>query len=96
MSVLKIMFISHVSMLQPGRLWVQVPMRLLIFFTIYLILPAALGPGVYSAYNRNVYRKQKNMFPGSRSWPAGKYDNLAANSESIVKTMWDPQYLTTL
>jgi hypothetical protein len=28
---------------------------------IYLsILPAALGPGVYSASNRNEYQKQKN------------------------------------
>jgi hypothetical protein len=26
-------------------------------FYIYLILPAALGPGVYSASNRNEYRK---------------------------------------
>jgi hypothetical protein len=28
-------------------------------FSIYLILQAALGPGVYSAYNRNEYQKQK-------------------------------------
>jgi hypothetical protein len=25
-----------------------------------IILPAALGPGVYSASNRNEYQKQKN------------------------------------
>jgi hypothetical protein len=31
-----------------------------IFFLIYLILPAALGPGVYSASNRNEYQKLKN------------------------------------
>jgi hypothetical protein len=30
------------------------------FFSIYLILPAALGPEVYSASNRNEYQKQKN------------------------------------
>jgi hypothetical protein len=30
------------------------------FFSIYLIFPAALGPGVYSASNRNEYQKQKN------------------------------------
>jgi hypothetical protein len=30
------------------------------FFSIYLILPAALGPGVFSASNRNEYQKQKN------------------------------------
>jgi hypothetical protein len=29
------------------------------FFAIYLILPAAPGPGVYSASNRNEYQKQK-------------------------------------
>jgi hypothetical protein len=28
-------------------------------FSIYLILPAALGPGVQSASNRNEYPKQK-------------------------------------
>jgi hypothetical protein len=27
---------------------------------MYLILPAALGPGVYSASNRNEYQKKKN------------------------------------
>jgi hypothetical protein len=30
------------------------------FFSIYLILPAALGPGVYSASNINEYQKHKN------------------------------------
>jgi hypothetical protein len=29
-------------------------------FSIYLILPAALGPGVYSASNRNEYQKKRN------------------------------------
>jgi hypothetical protein len=29
-------------------------------FYIHLILPAALGPGVYSASNRNEYQKHKN------------------------------------
>jgi hypothetical protein len=28
-------------------------------FKMYLIIPAALGPGVYSVYNRNEYRKHK-------------------------------------
>jgi hypothetical protein len=28
-------------------------------FSVYLILPAVLGPRVYSASNRNVYQKQK-------------------------------------
>jgi hypothetical protein len=34
------------------------------FFSIYLILPAALGPGVLSASNRNEYKKQKNNVSG--------------------------------
>jgi hypothetical protein len=31
-------------------------------FSIYLILPAALGLRVYSTSNRNEYQKQKNVF----------------------------------
>jgi hypothetical protein len=34
------------------------------FFLIYLILPAALSPGVYSASNRNEYQKQRNNVSG--------------------------------
>jgi hypothetical protein len=35
------------------------------FFSIYLVLPAALGPGgVYSASNRNEYHKQKTNISG--------------------------------
>jgi hypothetical protein len=30
------------------------------FLLIYLILQAALGPGVYSASNRNEYQKQRD------------------------------------
>jgi hypothetical protein len=33
------------------------------FFSIYLIFPAALGSGIYSASNRNEYQKQKNNTP---------------------------------
>jgi hypothetical protein len=33
-------------------------------FSICAILPAALGPGVYSASNRNEYQKQKNNVSG--------------------------------
>jgi hypothetical protein len=46
-------------MLQAGMPWVRDPMRWM-NFTIYLILPAAQGPGVYSASNREEYQKQKN------------------------------------
>jgi hypothetical protein len=30
-------------------------------FSIYLILPAALDPGIFSASNKNEYQKQKNI-----------------------------------
>jgi hypothetical protein len=40
-------------MLQAGR-------SLNEFFLIYLILPAALGPGVYSACSKIGYQKQEN------------------------------------
>jgi hypothetical protein len=47
-------------MLQAGRSRVQVPMRLLTFFLIYLINSSALDPEVYSATNKNEYQKHKN------------------------------------
>jgi hypothetical protein len=37
-----------------------------LLFSIYLILQAALGPGVYSASNRNEYQKQKNNVSGEK------------------------------
>jgi hypothetical protein len=37
------------------------------FFSIYLILPATLGPRVHSASNRNEYQKQKNNVSGEQS-----------------------------
>jgi hypothetical protein len=36
-------------------------------FSIDLILPAELGPGVYSASNRNEYQKQINNVSGEQS-----------------------------
>jgi hypothetical protein len=36
-------------------------------FSVYLILPAALGPGVHSASNRNEYKKQRNNVSGMQS-----------------------------
>jgi hypothetical protein len=45
-------------MLQAGRSRVADPVRMH-FFLIYLILPDALGPGIYSASNINQYLKQK-------------------------------------
>jgi hypothetical protein len=37
------------------------------FSSIYLILPDALGPGVYSAFNRNKHQKHKNNVSGGSS-----------------------------
>jgi hypothetical protein len=52
----------------------------MIFFSMYLILPGALGPGVHSASNRNEYQyqKQKNNILVSRALPVGRADNLTA------------------
>jgi hypothetical protein len=50
-------------MIQAGRSPIRVPMRVL-NFSLYLILPAALIPGVYSASNRNEYQKQKKNVSG--------------------------------
>jgi hypothetical protein len=32
------------------------------FISVFLIHPIALDPGVYSAFNRNEYQEQKNIF----------------------------------
>jgi cation transporter-like permease len=52
------------SMLHAGRPRDRDPMRSLIFFSIYLIPSAALGPGVYSASKRNKYQKHINNVSG--------------------------------
>jgi hypothetical protein len=60
-------------------------------FSIYLILLAALGPGVYSASNKYEYQKQKKiLFLGSKTQLVNRADNLTAIFEPIVQTMWDP------
>jgi hypothetical protein len=51
------------------------------FFSIYLILPAALGLGVYPASNRNKYQM---IFLGSRALLAQQANNLTAICEPIV------------
>jgi hypothetical protein len=53
------------TMLQARRSRVWDTMRSLNFI-IYLILPATIGLGVYSASNRNEYQKQKKVFLGIR------------------------------
>jgi hypothetical protein len=42
-----------------------IPDEVIALFSVDLILPAALGPGVYSASSRNEYQELiKNNFPG--------------------------------
>jgi hypothetical protein len=52
--------------------------------SVYLILPAALGPGVYSASNRNEHQKQANNVPGRKTRPVRWADSLATICEPIV------------
>jgi hypothetical protein len=60
-------------MLQAEKSQVQIPIRSLdfFFFSIYLILPAALGPGVDSAFNRNEYQESSW---GTKGGPAREAD----------------------
>jgi citrate lyase synthetase len=51
---------------------------------MYLILPAALGPGIHSASNRNEYQKQKNNISASKARLVLKDDNLTAICEQTV------------
>jgi hypothetical protein len=53
-------------------------------FSIYLIIPGALGPRVYSASNRNEYQKQKNNVSGSIALPVLRADNFATICVPIV------------
>jgi hypothetical protein len=48
---------------------------------MYLNFPDALYPGVYSAFNNNEYKKQKNNV---RVRPVRKTDNLTAICEPTV------------
>jgi hypothetical protein len=54
------------------------------FFSIYLILPVALGPGVYYPLTEISIRSRKIMFLVSRARPVPRANNLAAICEPIV------------
>jgi hypothetical protein len=57
----------------------------LLFFLIFIILPAALGPEVYSALTGMSTRNIKIiMFLGSEVWRVRKVGNLNAISHPIV------------
>jgi hypothetical protein len=69
-------------MLQAGRS--RVRDRVNDFFSIYLILPDALGPGVYSVVTEMNTSTRKRMFLGSRARPVRRAENLTAICEPIV------------
>jgi hypothetical protein len=60
-------------MLKTRRSWARNLIKLI--FSIELILLAALGPGVYSASNRNEYQEK---ILGSRARPVRKADDFTA------------------
>jgi hypothetical protein len=70
-------------MLQAGRSQVLARCEELMF-PIYLILPVALGPEVYSASNINEYLKQKKRFLDNKARPVRKADDLSAICKPIV------------
>jgi hypothetical protein len=69
---------------KPKNSWFE--SRCNLMFSISIIHPAALGPGAYSASNRNEYQEQKNNVSGERSkaLPALKADNFIVICEPIV------------
>jgi hypothetical protein len=70
-------------MLKAGKSWVRLAVRSF-HYSMELTIPAALGPGVYTAYNRNEYQK-KNL--GSRALSVRKPANVTAICEPTVQTM---------
>jgi hypothetical protein len=57
------------------------------FFSIYVIPPVELGPGIYSASKRSEYRIRKIMFLGSRTRSMHRFHSLTAICEPNVYTM---------
>jgi hypothetical protein len=73
--------------------WVRDPLRSLNFFSIYLILPAAVGYlGLTHPLAEMSTRNRKNKFLVSRELLPHKSDNLC---KAIAQTVWDV-LLTTL
>jgi hypothetical protein len=79
--IIKVMIINLLSLISssiiPSLIHLFIYCEVNDFFCfVYLILPAALGPGVYSVSNSKEYQKQEKMFLGSRERPVPKTDNL--------------------
>jgi hypothetical protein len=54
-----------------------------VIFSIYLILLATLGRGIYSASNRNEYRKHKNNASSCKAQPVRRASKLTDICEQI-------------
>jgi hypothetical protein len=52
--------------------------------SIYLILPAALGSGIYLSSNRDEYQNQNNNVSGEKSAQVRNADKVAAICETTV------------
>jgi hypothetical protein len=61
-----------------------IPDEIIEFFSVYLILPAAVGPRIYSSSNRDEHQKQKKISLGSKALLARKAYNLTAIREPVV------------
>jgi hypothetical protein len=61
-----------------------------------IILSAALGPAVFSAFNRNEYQKQRNNVSGGEVRLVRRTNNLVPSVSRFSKKMWDPYHLRTL
>jgi hypothetical protein len=80
------MFLSSVdswgTMLLGERSRVRVPLKWM-HFSIYLILPASLDPGVYSAFNRNEYQK---IFLGAKHGRSVRLTTLPPSESRLALT----------
>jgi hypothetical protein len=71
-------------MLQAGRSMFRFAMGLL-DFSIYLILPAALGPGVDSATNRNEYQESRALEEGGGGGVNGRCVRVTTSPPSVSR-----------
>ena len=80
------------TMLQLRRLWVQVPMRSLDFFS----WPSPSSRTVALRSTHPLTEMSTKNILGGKGRPACRADNHAAIYEPIVYKVWEPEHLTTL